>query len=243
MSRGGLGGTGAGGPRYLVAVRHPVESLHQVGCPLQQDLLGRERDGAQGGPAPPPQPHLHMGDMQAPCPATSPRPHTGDMTPRWHVPELPCNAQSPSPALPQRTHGAGAHCVPPWPPHGPPFPRLCQGWGANSTEPRTQRELGVRDPGQPAGCTQRRQGGAQGLCVPLPVPWSSGTAGEDPWVEARQCPAPVGDGVSLPAPVGVTEHDRARHPRQTPGGGVPTLGRRSGSPGCRGMTFCSRWNP
>lgn len=210
---------------------------------------GQGAGWGSGGAAPPPQPHLHMGDMQAPCPATSPRPHTGD------VPTLACPrpaVQRPKPQPSAATadpQGGGPFC----PPMAPPWPTLPQalpGLGGkqhrppHTGTPTHSGSWGIGTLASPqAAPSAGAGGGAQGLCIPLPVPWSSGTAREDPWVGVRRCPAPMGDGVSFPAPVGVTEHGRARHPRQTPGGGVPTLGRRSGSPGCRGMTFCSRWNP
>lgn len=169
------------------------------------------------------------------------------MSPRWHVPETLCDAQSPSPALPstpQRTHGAGtqqrpivrpsppvAPCVPPW----PSIPLGLLGWGKQHGPP--QQDLRVREPGQPAGSTQH-WGVAQGLCVPLPVPWSSGTAREDLWVWARWCPAPMGDGVSLPAPRGCPRARwRARYnicAKPWAGGGCPYLGQALRVPGVPG---------
>lgn len=70
-----------GGPRYLVAVGQPVQSLHQISRPLQQHLLGREGTGSGDtdtlGAVPWVRmgPHPHPGDMQAPRSATTMSPH------------------------------------------------------------------------------------------------------------------------------------------------------------------------
>lgn len=227
-ARGGGLGTGAwgelGGPRrmgglqYLVAVRHPVESLHQVGRPLQQDLLGRERRGLRGA-APPPRPRLHRGDMQAPCPATAPcwghvptpvtHPHAGDTSPRWHPPEPPWNAQSPSTAQhptadpwgwdPAGTHcvpprpwdPAGTHCVPPRPSLRPPWPSLAPLHGPPC--PSVLWHCQGRPPGSERGGSQH--------------PWEMGCPCLHPWVSP-----------------GMAE-SRAQYPPQTPGrGSLPWAG-------------------